>query len=116
VALGAGSIADQANTVSVGAVGGERRIVNLAPGTISATSTDAVNGSQLFATNQNVATNAANIGSLQGQVTTNTSDIAANASNINALQTGIASGTVGIVQQDPVSRTITVGRRPTAIS
>ena len=39
----------------VGAVGAERRIVNVAPGTISATSTDAVNGSQLNATNNQVA-------------------------------------------------------------
>jgi autotransporter adhesin len=44
-----------ANTVSVGSVGNERTIVNLAAGTLSAVSTDAVNGSQLFATNQLVS-------------------------------------------------------------
>jgi autotransporter adhesin len=49
VALGAGSIASVANTVSVGSAGNERKIVNVADGTISATSTDAINGSQLFA-------------------------------------------------------------------
>ena len=48
VALGAGSIASQANTVSVGIVGGERRIVNVSAGTAA---TDAVNFSQLTATN-----------------------------------------------------------------
>ncbi|OBX08720.1 YadA-like family protein [Gallibacterium genomosp. 3] len=37
--------------VSVGAVGAERRIQNVAAGLISATSTDAINGSQLYATN-----------------------------------------------------------------
>lgn len=52
VALGTGSIANAANTVSVGSVGGERRVVNVAPGTVSATSTDAVNGSQLYAAQQ----------------------------------------------------------------
>src|SRR5262249_18892094 len=44
-----------ANTVSVGVAGNERRIVNLAPGTLSSTSTDAVNGNQLFAANQRTA-------------------------------------------------------------
>lgn len=48
VALGAGSTdGGQDNVVSVGAAGAERRITNVAAGTISATSTDAVNGSQL---------------------------------------------------------------------
>ncbi|WP_087735555.1 YadA family autotransporter adhesin [Paraburkholderia piptadeniae] len=46
VALGAGSIADRANAVSVGQAGGERQIVNVAPGTRG---TDAVNLNQLNA-------------------------------------------------------------------
>ncbi|MEM5389261.1 YadA-like family protein [Paraburkholderia phymatum] len=46
VALGAGSIADRANAVSVGQAGGERQIVNVAPGTHG---TDAVNLNQLNA-------------------------------------------------------------------
>ncbi|PIE62464.1 MAG: hypothetical protein CSA25_05075 [Desulfobacter postgatei] len=36
--------------VSVGKIGAEKQIVNVAPGAITATSTDAVNGSQLFVT------------------------------------------------------------------
>ena len=56
VAIGAGSTdGGAANVVSVGAVGAERKIVNVAAGTLSATSTEAVNGSQLNATNQQVA-------------------------------------------------------------
>nr|WP_235505726.1 YadA-like family protein [Variovorax sp. Root411] len=47
------------STVSVGAVGAERTITNVAAGRISNTSTDAINGSQLFATNAELA----NIGS-----------------------------------------------------
>ncbi|HAT7732931.1 TPA: hypothetical protein JAX37_004868, partial [Enterobacter cloacae] len=39
-------------TVSVGSEGEERTITNVAAGRLSATSTDAVNGSQLFASNQ----------------------------------------------------------------
>ena len=38
-------------TVSVGSAGKERQIQNVAAGVISATSTDAINGSQLYATN-----------------------------------------------------------------
>lgn len=41
-----------AKTVSVGSVGAERQIQNVAPGVVDATSTDAINGSQLFATNE----------------------------------------------------------------
>jgi len=43
-----------ASTVSVGSVGAERTITNVAAGRISGTSTDAINGSQLFATNQSI--------------------------------------------------------------
>ncbi|ACL62633.1 YadA domain protein (plasmid) [Methylobacterium nodulans ORS 2060] len=50
-------------TVSAGSVGAERTITNVAAGRVNATSTDAINGSQLYATNQEVA-------SLGGQVTT----------------------------------------------
>ena len=57
VALGANSVADIANTISVGFVGGERQIVNVFAGALSATSTDAVNGSQLYQTNLNVGNN-----------------------------------------------------------
>ncbi|MCO6180794.1 hemagglutinin, partial [Ciceribacter sp. RN22] len=42
------------STVSVGQIGLERTITNVAAGRVSATSTDAINGSQLFATNQAV--------------------------------------------------------------
>jgi autotransporter adhesin len=73
VALGAGSVTAAANptastvingktynfagtnpasVVSVGAVGAERQITNVAAGRVTATSTDAINGSQLYASNQ----------------------------------------------------------------
>jgi len=97
VALGAGSTADTVvgtssvtingttygfagtaplSTVSVGTAGAERTITNLAAGRVSATSTDAINGSQLHATNQAVAAavQAANAGwniTAQGSNATN---------------------------------------------
>ncbi|WP_415711243.1 beta strand repeat-containing protein, partial [Acinetobacter pragensis] len=76
VALGSGSISGVANptekatingkdyyyaginptsTVSVGSVGNERQIINVAAGRVSGTSTDAINGSQLFQTNEELA-------------------------------------------------------------
>ena len=55
VALGAGSVADQANTVSVGSTTSQRKITNVKAGDVNASSTDAVNGSQLAATNATVA-------------------------------------------------------------
>jgi autotransporter adhesin len=59
---GATPSATPTNTAAFeGANGGPVRVTNVAPGTLSATSTDAVNGSQLYATNQQVAQNRADI-------------------------------------------------------
>ena len=41
-----------ASTISVGSAGNERTITNVAAGQVSAAPTDAINGSQLYATNQ----------------------------------------------------------------
>lgn len=51
VAIGANSTATEENTVSIGSKGHERKLVNLADGDVSATSKEAVNGSQLNTTN-----------------------------------------------------------------
>jgi autotransporter adhesin len=55
------------STVSVGSLGAERTITNVAAGQITATSTDAVNGSQLYATNQALGAVAAQSGNT-GQI------------------------------------------------
>ncbi|WP_167470016.1 YadA-like family protein [Vreelandella andesensis] len=85
------------STVSIGSVGNERTLTNVAAGRVSDTSTDAINGSQLFASNQAIeevsaaanagwnvtdGSNAANIGP-NGEVTF-TGD-----SNLNVAQTGV---------------------------
>ena len=44
-----GAQVDEGDVVSIGNQGYERQIINLAPGDISANSTDAINGSQLYA-------------------------------------------------------------------
>lgn len=66
------------DVVTLGGNGGTV-ITNVKAGTLSQTSTDAVNGSQLYATNQNVSANADNIA-------TNASNIANNAAAIENLQ------------------------------
>ncbi len=48
VALGSNSVANEAMTVSVGDDGTERKIVHVRAGDVTARSTDAINGSQLF--------------------------------------------------------------------
>ena len=135
-----------ASTVSVGNAGGERTITNVAAGRLSATSTDAVNGSQLAATNEEVTaldtrvdtlgagtasafgggarynpatgqvtaptysvggTNVNNVGdalkNIDGRTTTNTT-------NITNLGDQLNNGTIGLVQQDPTSKNITVAK------
>lgn len=70
----AGNVLDDKSVVkdgaqmSVGSIGSERQIKNIASGEISATSTDAVNGSQLFATNSAVNMNVDRINSLGNRV------------------------------------------------
>lgn len=54
--------------VSVGASGEERRIQNVAAGEISATSTDAINGSQLYAVAKEVTNLAGQVNNLEGKV------------------------------------------------
>ncbi|EPE1995991.1 YadA-like family protein [Escherichia coli] len=57
VALGADSVATEADTVSVGNTTVQRKIVNMAKGDIDTDSTDAINGSQLYAISKSVADN-----------------------------------------------------------
>ncbi|MDQ7627575.1 ESPR-type extended signal peptide-containing protein [Salmonella enterica subsp. enterica serovar Agona] len=75
VAIGSNSTATEENVVSVGSDALKRKIVNVGNGAISESSTDAVNGSQLFETNE--------------KVDQNTTDIAANTTNITQNSTAI---------------------------
>lgn len=70
VAIGNNSVANVANTVSFGSVGNERRLVNVAAGTVSSTSTDAINGAQLFSINTAISNAAGSITSLDNNALT----------------------------------------------
>ena len=74
VALGQNSVATEANTVSVGSVGDERKITNVAKGT---NTTDAVNVGQLTAVGSQVDTNTRGISSNSGRISANTQRIGA---------------------------------------
>lgn len=68
--------------VSVGKAGAERQLVNVAPGEISDTSTDAINGSQLYMVAEAVGTNQANIIENRTNIAANKNAIEVNAENI----------------------------------
>ena len=64
----AGKTGPDTRVVSVGDKGNEAQIQNVAPGVISETSTDAVNGSQLHATNEKVASLGTTVNNLNSVV------------------------------------------------
>ncbi|EGL6785622.1 autotransporter adhesin SadA [Salmonella enterica] len=76
--------------------GSDSKITNLAAGTLAADSTDAVNGSQLFATNENVSQNTTDITANTDSINQNTTDITANTDSINQNTTDIATNTTSI--------------------
>ncbi|WP_126284167.1 YadA-like family protein [Burkholderia stagnalis] len=77
--------------ITLGGGAGGTKITNVQAGTLSAASTDAVNGSQLYATNQQVAKNTTDITNLQENVT------------------NVTNGKTGLVQQQDPNGQITVG-------
>ncbi|WP_368862160.1 ESPR-type extended signal peptide-containing protein, partial [Pseudomonas sp. Xaverov 259] len=115
--------------LSVGSAGNERQINNVAAGRVTATSTDAVNGSQLFATETAVnvlggqlteqgSSSAARLGggstydaatgtvsaptyTVQGATSNTVGDaIGAVDGNLTTLNSDISSGTVGVLQRN----------------
>ena len=78
--------------------GSASKITNLAAGTLAADSTDAVNGSQLFDTNEKVDQNTADITTNTDSINQNTADITANTDSINQNTTDIAANTTSINQ------------------
>ena len=74
--------ATDGSVIDVAGTSGTRTLTGVAAGALSANSTDAVNGGQLFATNQQVAANTGAISALTGQVAINTSDIATLSSTV----------------------------------
>ena len=110
VALGSGSVANEDNVVSLGNVNLKRKITNLMDGSLADGSSDAVTGSQLFATNEKVR-------SLEDSL-----DVKANvdASNLDVaawtdkLATGqVEEGNTGLVKGGDVYDAIMLNRNDT---
>ena len=89
---------DSTSAFSANHAGSTSKITNLAAGTLAADSTDAVNGSQLFDTNEKVDQNTTDIATNTDSINQNTTDIAANTTSINQNTTDIAANTTSINQ------------------
>ncbi|WP_250365919.1 YadA-like family protein [Enterobacter kobei] len=94
--------ASNGTSMSIAGTEGARSLSGVKAGMLTVDSTEAVNGGQLFSTNE--------------RVTKNTNDIALNTSNIatlnsmfNDLNYNISTGNVGIVKQDQHTKTISIG-------
>ncbi|QSX76363.1 hypothetical protein HIV01_007775 [Lysobacter arenosi] len=103
-----------AGTVSVGSAGSERTVTNVAAGRLSGTSTDAVNGSQLYATNQQVTANTTAIDGINSSITGLSKDALLWDSAAGAFSashggvatnkiTNVAAGTVNATSTDAVN-------------
>ena len=78
-------------TVSVGSKGGERTVTNVAAGRVTADSTDAVNGSQLYAVADKVAENVKGVKANADAVKALDGKVAQNAKDIVSLNGGLAA-------------------------
>lgn len=125
-------------TVDISGIAGTRKLAGVTNGLVNSASKEAVNGSQLFAVSgsaaaalgggssvdanglvtapiytldgQSVQGVEAALTNIDGRTTQNTGDITNNTAAINSITNQINNGTVGLVQQDPATRTITVGK------
>ncbi|WP_434986759.1 YadA-like family protein [Vreelandella zhaodongensis] len=82
--------------------GGEEgtKLTNVADGDISQDSSDAINGSQLHDTNQNVANNTSNIADNSQRITVNEGNIADNSQRISNNETNIADNSQRITTNE----------------
>ncbi|ALF90900.1 YadA family autotransporter adhesin [Ralstonia solanacearum] len=83
-----------------------RKLTGLADGALSASSTDAVTGKQLYTTNQNLTETNKNLAETNKNLSANTTNI----SNLQNTVNNISSGSAGLVQQSAAGRDITVAK------
>ena len=97
VALGNNSTVSSSNEVSVGSKGKERKITNVADGEVSATSTDAVTGKQLYKAMQN--SGATGIENLRNEVNEKIDDVKDEVNHVGSLSAALAG--LHPMQYDP---------------
>lgn len=95
VAIGSGTANTADNQVALGGqtAATARTVTGVAAGTLSASSFEAVNGSQLYATNQDVAANSAAIGTLNSQVSGLQNDVTQLGDDMHRLDASARGGT-----------------------
>ncbi|MGA4299316.1 YadA family autotransporter adhesin [Ralstonia nicotianae] len=90
-----------------------RKLTGVAEGALSATSTDAVSGKQLYTTNQNLSTTNQNLADTNKSLAETNKNVSATTTNITNLQNtvnNISSGSAGLVQQSAAGKDITVAK------
>ena len=97
VALGNNSTVSSSNEVSVGSATQQRKITNVADGEVSATSTDAVNGRQLYKVIQNSGTTG--IENLRNEVNEKIDDVKNEVNHVGSLSAALAG--LHPMQYDP---------------
>ena len=101
VALGNNSTITSSNEVSVGSATQQRKITNVADGEVSATSTDAVTGKQLYSAIQNIGT--AGIENLRNEVNEKISNVKDEVNYVGSLSAALAG--LHPMQYDPKAPT-----------
>ena len=101
VALGNNSTITSSNEVSVGSATQQRKITNVADGEVSATSTDAITGKQLYSAIQNVGT--AGIENLRNEVNEKISNVKDEVNYVGSLSAALAG--LHPMQYDPKAPT-----------
>lgn len=100
------------SAVSVGSAGKERQIINVAAGQITATSTDAINGSQLFAAvnaiNNLVVENGMNISAEKGSITPNAKSVTIKGDGKYLTTTGNGTNITVSMTDTPTFKAVTV--------
>ena len=109
----AASSSSKTGAVSVGSAGNERQIQNVAAGRISATSTDAINGSQLYTVMNNVGHNIQQNGTDKSRINNNgtvnyangnlTTVAVTDGENASKVQINVTQGTLSVNNNGTVS-------------
>ncbi|EHI76824.1 hemagglutinin, partial [Fusobacterium sp. oral taxon 370 str. F0437] len=97
VGLGNGSTVSSSNEVSVGSATLKRKITNVADGEVSATSTDAVNGRQLYKAMQN--SSSTGIENLRNEVNEKIDNVKDEVNHVGSLSAALAG--LHPMQYDP---------------
>ena len=101
VALGNNSTVTSSNEVSVGSATQQRKITNVADGEVSATSTDAITGKQLYSAMQNMGT--ARIENLRNEVNEKINNVKDEVNYVGSLSSALAG--LHPMQYDPKAPT-----------